>query len=48
MRQARNVCICPTYAVYIVFIEDSICGLVVRVPEVPGSIPDDTRFSEKY
>jgi hypothetical protein len=30
---------------------DHLCGLVVRVPardpEVPGSIPDATRFSEK-
>jgi hypothetical protein len=26
---------------------DRLCGLMVRVPEVPGSTPGDTRFSEK-
>jgi hypothetical protein len=26
---------------------DRFCGLMVRVPEVPGSIPGATRFSEK-
>jgi hypothetical protein len=27
---------------------DRLCGLVVRVSEVPGSIPGATRFSEKH
>jgi hypothetical protein len=27
--------------------QDRLCGLVVRVPEVPGSIPGAIRFSEK-
>jgi hypothetical protein len=32
---------------YIYLASFILCGLVVRVPEVPGSIPGATRFSDK-
>jgi hypothetical protein len=33
---------------YITSNYDRLCGLVATHPEVPGSIPRATRFSEKY
>jgi hypothetical protein len=46
--RSSNPAISKTVLRSVVLSVDSLCGLVVRVPEVPGSIPGAARFSEKY